>query len=216
MKGSRMTTITLLGHSAVKIERDGRALVIDPGTLSDLDALAEAEAVLVTHGHPDHLAPGALEGVAAPVWAPGDVADQLRGSGMGSSRIHAVTPGESFTAAGFEVLVLGGEHAEVYPGLPLPQNNAYLIEGEILHPGDSHPAVADPGAVRVLLLPIAAPWLRLADSIAYSEGFGRAIAHPIHDGILSEAGKRILDGVIVAALGAGRYRRPADGVAVVR
>lgn len=209
-----MTTITLLGHSAVEIERDGRALVIDPGTMSDLGALAEAEAVLVSHGHPDHLVAEALGGIAAHVWAPEDVVDPLLAAGIEAERIHAVAPGDGFAAAGFEVRVLGGEHAEVFPGLPRPRNNAYLIAGEILHTGDSHPVVEDPAAVRALLLPVAAPWLKLAESIAYAQGFDRATAYPIHDGILSDAGKRIVDGVLTAALGAERYRRPAAGAPV--
>ncbi len=212
MKGSRMTIITMLGHSAVRIERDGRSLVIDPGVLSDLGALREAEAVLVTHGHPDHLAAGALAGIAAHVWAPEDVIAQLLEAGIDADRIRTVEPGESFIAAGLEVRVLGGEHAEVYPGLPRMRNNAYLVEGETLHTGDSYPAVEDPAAVRTLLLPVAAPWLKLADSIDYARGFEHATVRPMHDAILSDAGKRIVDGVLTATLGAETYQRLAAGV----
>lgn len=207
-----MTAITMLGHSAVRIERGESALVIDPGVMSDLGALADADAVLISHGHPDHLVPEALAGIAAHVWAPEDVAAQLLGSGIDADRVHPVKPGESFIAAGLEVRVLGGEHAEVYPGLPRVQNNAYLFEGELLHTGDSYPAVEDPAAVRTLLLPIAAPWLKLADSIDYARGFAHATVRPMHDGILSDAGKRIIDGVLTATLGAERYRRIAVGV----
>ena len=47
---------TKLGHSCVRLEKDGAALVIDPGGWSDAPAaLAGAAAVLVTHEHPDHL-----------------------------------------------------------------------------------------------------------------------------------------------------------------
>ena len=46
---------TKLGHSCVRLEKDGAVLVIDPGTFTDAAAaLAGAAAVLVTHQHPDH------------------------------------------------------------------------------------------------------------------------------------------------------------------
>jgi len=44
--------ITKLGHSCVRLEKDGAVLVIDPGVWTDADAaLAGAAAVMVTHGH---------------------------------------------------------------------------------------------------------------------------------------------------------------------
>jgi L-ascorbate metabolism protein UlaG (beta-lactamase superfamily) len=47
---------TKLGHSCVRLEKDGAVLVIDPGTFSDASAALEgATALLVTHEHPDHL-----------------------------------------------------------------------------------------------------------------------------------------------------------------
>ena len=47
---------TKLGHSCVRLEKDGGVLVIDPGSWSDAPAALEgAHAVMVTHEHPDHL-----------------------------------------------------------------------------------------------------------------------------------------------------------------
>lgn len=208
-----MPTITMLGHSSVAVAHEGRTLVIDPGILSDHGPLAAAEAVLVSHGHPDHLAPEALARVAAELWVPEDVVPMLRDSGIDEARIHAVGPGAAFRAAGFDVRVLGGEHAEVHPELPRVRNNAYLIAGRILHPGDALPEVEAPEQVRALLLPIAAPWLRLADAIDYARGFGTAVVHPMHDAVLSDAGRHIFDGVLNAALGPQRYRRLVPGAA---
>ena len=48
--------LTKLGHSCVRLDKDGAILVIDPGGWSDpAAALDGAAAVLVTHEHPDHL-----------------------------------------------------------------------------------------------------------------------------------------------------------------
>ena len=47
---------TKLGHSCVRLDKDGAVLVIDPGTFSDAAAALDgAAAVMVTHEHPDHL-----------------------------------------------------------------------------------------------------------------------------------------------------------------
>ena len=48
--------LTKLGHSCVRLDKDGAILVIDQGGWSDpAAALDGAAAVLVTHEHPDHL-----------------------------------------------------------------------------------------------------------------------------------------------------------------
>ena len=53
--------LTKLGHSCVRLEKDGATLVIDPGGWSEpTAALQDAAAVLVTHEHPDHLDPDAV------------------------------------------------------------------------------------------------------------------------------------------------------------
>jgi L-ascorbate metabolism protein UlaG (beta-lactamase superfamily) len=53
---------TKLGHSCVRLEKNGAILVIDPGMFSDAAAALDgAAAVLVTHEHPDHLDAGAIK-----------------------------------------------------------------------------------------------------------------------------------------------------------
>src|SRR5689334_10645091 len=52
--------LTKFTQSRVRLERDGAALLIDPGTWSEREALDGVEAVLITHEHADHLDTGAL------------------------------------------------------------------------------------------------------------------------------------------------------------
>ena len=48
--------LTKFTHACVRLEKEGRVLVLDPGTFSETDqALAGAAAVLITHEHPDHI-----------------------------------------------------------------------------------------------------------------------------------------------------------------
>ena len=49
--------ITKYTHACVRIERDGSVLVIDPGNFSEPEAVDGADAVIITHGHADHLEP---------------------------------------------------------------------------------------------------------------------------------------------------------------
>ena len=46
--------LTWMGHSCIRIERDGFVTVIDPGILSAPDAAAGADALLISHRHLDH------------------------------------------------------------------------------------------------------------------------------------------------------------------
>ena len=44
--------------------------------------------------------------------------------------------------------MLGGRHAVIHPDIPVIENNAYLVDGTHLHPGDSF--TVPPAAVDVL------------------------------------------------------------------
>ena len=57
--------LTKLGHACVRLDKDGAVLVIDPGAFSDPDALAGANAVLITHEHFDHIEPERLRAALA-------------------------------------------------------------------------------------------------------------------------------------------------------
>lgn len=208
-----MTDITLLGHSAALLSNGGSQLLIDPGVFSDLDALSDATAVLVTHAHPDHLVADLMQRYAGEVWAPQDVAASLSGNAAHPERIHAIQPGESAEVAGFHVAALGGLHAVIHPDLPRISNNAYLIEGSWLFPGDSFTIPADPGAVQYLFAAVSAPWLKLAETIDFARQFPQACVIPVHDAILSDAGRTLVDNVMRAGLPGRDYRRLSVGAA---
>ena len=50
------TEVSAWGHACIRFEKDGRVLVVDPGSFSDLSVLDSANAVVITHEHPDHVA----------------------------------------------------------------------------------------------------------------------------------------------------------------
>ena len=76
-----------------------------------------------------------------------------------------VEPGTAVQIGGARVEVLGGRHAVIHPDIPVIPNNASLVDGTHLHPGDALTVVpAEP--LEVLFLPTAAPWQKLSDARA--------------------------------------------------
>lgn len=201
--------LTKFTHSCVRLEKNGRALVIDPGTFSESEeALAGADAVLITHEHSDHVdvpaVVSALKGTPElQVHAPAGVAAQLtEKAGNDGGRVHAVEPGTSFEAAGFDVRSFGGQHALIHAHVPVVANIGYLIDENVYHPGDSF-IIPDGVNVKTLLVPIHAPWSKVGEVVDFVIGVRAPKAYPVHDGLLNELGRGIVEGH-VTRLGA-RY-----------
>ena len=185
--------LTKLGHSCVRLHKDGATLVIDPGGWSGAGALSGADAVLVTHEHPDHLDPDAVRAAMAgnpglDLWTNASVAGQFGDFG---ARVHAVDHGDTFTAAGFHVHVYGHDHAQIHRDIPIIINTGFAVDGEVFHPGDALTVPED--RVPTLLLPIAAPWLKASEMIDYAREVAPRRAYAIHDAILNENGIGLME-----------------------
>ena len=68
--------ITKFGHSCIRLEHDGKVVVVDPGMFTDPEAVDGADAVVITHEHPDHYLPDHLARTDAPVFTIDAVAAQ--------------------------------------------------------------------------------------------------------------------------------------------
>lgn len=202
------------GHACVRLADDGTTVVIDPGGWSDVTgALDGADHLLVTHEHADHLAVGPVSEELhrhpdLQVYGPEPALSLLAAAGAPSERLHAVTPGDRLDLDGIPVLVGGGVHAEIHPDVPRIANVGYLV-GAVWHPGDSFDE--PPGPARGLMVPIAAPWLRIAGAIDLIRAVAPELALPIHDAIYSEQGRALADTLLSRLGGAGEYRRTRPG-----
>jgi L-ascorbate metabolism protein UlaG (beta-lactamase superfamily) len=182
--------LTKYTHACVRLEDGDRALVIDPGIFSEAEALSGATGVLITHEHPDHidadkLAAARQSNPGLAVYTHAALAAQL-GDG-----VTAVSAGQTFTAAGFTVRAVGGQHAEIIDGLPGCANLGFIVDG-VYHPGDS---VHVPGeAVDTLLVPAAGPWLKLREAIEFVRALRPSHSFRIHDAALSAIGLDNFDG----------------------
>ena len=206
------------GHSCVRLEKEGRALVIDPGGFSEPDAAVGADAVLVTHEHPDHFDEGRLRAAmeanpAAHIWTLRSVAEQIETAFPG--RVHTVGEGDSFEAAGFDVEVHGQLHAVIHPDIPRIANAGYVVDGKVFHPGD---ALTVPGReIETLLLPVHAPWSKVSEVIDYVREVAPQQAIDVHDGLLTDIARPVYDRMIESLGGAPHTRlTPGEHVSLAR
>jgi L-ascorbate metabolism protein UlaG (beta-lactamase superfamily) len=202
--------ITKFGHACVRVEHDGTTVVLDPGVFTDVAALDGADAVLITHEHPDHYLPAHLLATDAPVFTIEAVGALIRANAPEvAERLTVVAPGETFDV-GVPVRAVGELHAVIHPEYPRITNSGYVLTlgaQKVYHPGD---ALTEPGEdVDVLFVPVSAPWMRASEAIE----FARAVKAPrnlaIHDRVYSDAGLGIVDTHMNAFL-------PKDGLEYVR
>ena len=195
-------------HACVRLEKDGQILVLDPGVFSEADAAVGADAILITHEHPDHFDEERLRAVleanpAAEIWTLRSVAEQVSAAFPG--RVHTVGHGDTFTAVGFDVQVHGEWHAEIHPDVPPMTNVGYLIDGgKVFHPGDA--LTVPDRAVETLMLPVMPPWGKISEVIDYIREVKPQRAFDIHDALVTDLARPIYDSMLAALVGAEHLR----------
>ncbi|HEY6425252.1 MAG TPA: MBL fold metallo-hydrolase [Pseudonocardiaceae bacterium] len=185
--------IVHFGQACVLAEIGMARLLLDPGVYSaGFEELTGLDAILVTHQHPDHLDLDRLPALLAANPGAELVVDVGSAPLLVTAGIahRVVRPGERLELAGSTIEVIGGEHGVIHPDIPVVPNNGYLIDGGaglLLHPGDSFTL---PGAeIDVLLLPTAAPWIKISEAVEFLRAVDPGLAVPIHQAILARPEK---------------------------
>lgn len=210
--------ITKYEHATVTLEKNGRRLIIDPGTfLSSLTDLDDVVAVILTHEHPDHWAPRSLDMIleqnpGIPVYGPEGVAGAAT-----DYEITVVAPGDAITAGEFSLRFFGGTHAVIHSSIPVIDNVGVLVDDKFYYPGDSY-AVPEGVSVGVLAAPLGAPWLKISDAIDFVLAVAPRTAFGTHDMTLSTIGKGMHHQRLewATAQGGGEYHalEPGDSLDV--
>ncbi|MFG2512468.1 MBL fold metallo-hydrolase [Streptomyces sp. NPDC048584] len=193
--------ITKYTHACVRLEREGRVLVVDPGVWSEPAALTGADAVLVTHEHADHIDVLRLAGLGVPVYAPAD-------AHIPGLEFNGVSADGELTVAGFRVRPVGGRHAVIYGGLPDCANLGYIVDGTVYHPGDSLHVPDQP--VDTLLVPAQGSWMKTAEAIDFVKAIGPRRTFPIHDAQINGRGLDSVNGWLTETTAHG-YRCLSPG-----
>ena len=213
--------VTHLGHSCLLVEIADRRVLIDPGGFSPaFEEVRDLDAVVITHQHADHVdqdrLPALLRGNrAAAVHADPQTAELISTAG---ADVMVLRHGEPVELGPLTISPVGELHAINHAGVPRCTNVGVVLradgEPSLYHPGDAYDG--DPGQVDLLAVPVNAPWAKVSESIDFVRRVAPTGFIPIHDALLSEAGRRMYIGHIGTYGGADLTlhdlgdRRPAD------
>lgn len=192
--------VTKFGHACLLIEEGDTRILTDPGNYSTTqNSVRSVDAILVTHEHPDHLDVPSLKAVLAQ--SPDAVVFTNRGAGKvlaGEGIAYELLEhGQRRILKGVPIEGHGERHAAIYPTIAPVVNTGYFIAERFFYPGD---ALYQPErAVEILALPVAGPWLKLAEAIDYAQAVKPKTCFPVHDGMLKFAGSahRIPESVLM-------------------
>jgi L-ascorbate metabolism protein UlaG (beta-lactamase superfamily) len=179
--------LTKLEHACLILEKDGRKLVVDPGSFTaPLVDLHDVDAVVVTHEHADHWTPDQLTHLLATnpdatVYGPSGVATAAEGFD-----VHVVADGDTIEVGPFTLAFHGSRHAVIHESIPVIDNVGVLVDGSLFYPGDQF--TVPPVPVDVLATPVGAPWLKVSEVIDYVAAVKPRLAFPTHEQTLSAPG----------------------------
>lgn len=181
--------ITKYGQCCLLIEVDDKRILTDPGRFSvSQNNVKDIDLVLITHEHSDHLHTESLQVILqnnpdAQVITNSGVAKILAELGVNHEILEGTAHGER---AGIVLEAYDGQHAEIFEEYGQVQNTGYFIENKLFYPGDAY--TEPKKGVEVLALPVAGPWCKSADAIAYALRIKPTKAFPVHDWLLNDDG----------------------------
>ena len=175
-------------HSCLLFEHEGDKLLFDPGNYSFLEGRVTPEAfrdistVVITHGHPDHLALEPLKQIlalsGADVVTNGEVAATLRDEGIDATTLEEGT----LTAGAFRLRAIPTPHEAILAD-SVPRHTAFLVDERVLNCGDSFAEPLLPYAgVEVLIMPVMAPFLTEVGAFDFARHMRPEQIIPVHDG----------------------------------
>lgn len=176
--------IRKIKHCCFIIEAADAKIMTDPGGWSSGQTEETGvDLIVITHEHPDHLHIESLKTVRknnpeAPIVTNRSVGGLLADEDIA---YQVIEHGQREEIAGVTLEGIGNVHAEIYEEFNRVQNTGYRINDRLLFPGDAFPYIDH--AVDVLALPVAGPWMRLADALDWLHYIRPETAFPVHDGM---------------------------------
>lgn len=207
--------ITKLGHCCLVLDIEGTKILTDPGSFTTAqDSLTGIAILLITHEHQDHYH---VESVAAivknnpaiEVVCNKAVAALIQKENI-PCKVQVVGDGESITLNGITIEGFGTEHALVYPpDRGLCENTGYMVAGKFYFPGDNFHSPNKP--VDILALPVAGPWMKMAEAVDFAKLLKARVAFGVHDGMVQPSFRGTIGNLLKTFVPATEYVSLADG-----
>jgi L-ascorbate metabolism protein UlaG (beta-lactamase superfamily) len=195
--------VTKQEHSCLIVENAGKTLIVDPGSFTTLlVGMSDVVGIVITHEHQDHWTADQLERILdrnpdARILGPAGVA-----AAASDFTVEVVKPGDTVEVAPFTLRFFGGEHAVIHSSIPIVDNVGVLIDDELYYAGDSF-TVPEGVEVPTLAAPAGAPWLKIGEVMDYVMAVNPRRSFPVHEMVLSTAGKAMSNARIQVATEAG-------------
>jgi L-ascorbate metabolism protein UlaG (beta-lactamase superfamily) len=190
--------LTKFEHACLLLEITDKRLIIDPGSFTmPLGDFGDVVAVVITHEHGDHATAEQLERIVGrnpevKIFGPaGAVAAQK------DFVVIETHDGDTVSVEPFELTFIGSKHAQIHKTVPQIDNVGVLVNDLLFYPGDAF--TKPPGEVDTLAVPAAAPWLKIAEIMDYITEVRPKRVFPVHEMMLSVAGKTMTNARIKAA-----------------
>lgn len=176
-------------HSCLLVEKGADKILFDPGKFSFVEGLVKPDqfehlsAVILTHQHPDHVDDDALAKIldnnsSAVVLTNTQIQTRLAAKEIAAQVFET----GARTVGGFKLEAFDAPHAPILGSEP-PQNTAYVVDGQLLHPGDSFAdSLLARKETQTLALPIMAPWTTELEVAEFARRMSPRTIIPIHDG----------------------------------
>lgn len=184
-------------HACFTVTTNNHTLVVDPGIWTDNFIIPDdTVGIVITHQHPDHYSPELVASILqqspnATLFTTDDTTI------INAADVQIVNPGETRHIGPFLLEFFGGEHAVIDTHIPVIHNLGVYINQQIYYPGDSFALPNRP--INTLVLPVAAPWMKIAESLTFLRAIAPRLALPTHDSILNGTGKALVDRLCAAA-----------------
>ncbi len=207
--------LTKFQHACFAVEKDGRSIVVDPGSFtSDFITPHHVDAIVITHEHPDHFDEKLIKRILEANPKATIVAHESISGRFTDFNAIGAKVGEPYTVGTFTLQFFGGQHAHIADSIQTPPNLGVLIDNQVYYPGDAFVA-PEMLQVPVLALPASAPWLKMSDAMGFLSRVQPSFAFPTHDAILSVDGKQLADRMLGAvASGQGTHYKRLDGLSI--